>query len=265
MSSTTKKSAGALTVVLAVVGGVALLGAGGTAAYAGARAAASTHGGMQADVVGVTSVDLDAGLVDMTVEFRPDIDRAQLDIEKGTPGDWSLHRDGDELKVRGPGYDLWGFRPFWMADDQRVTLVLPQSLRGVDADLSLGAGSLTVDCDFAELDVDLDAGSLSLAGSARSLDVEVNAGRAEIDLTGVRTAEYNLNAGNVTSVLRTVPDEVQIDTAAGSMQLTLPRAEYDVRRDLAAGSLDSRLTERPGSDHTVAVSAAAGSVTLREG
>lgn len=263
--SSTKKSVGALTVVLAVVGGVTLLGAGGTAAFAGAQQMMTADGGLQADVQGVSSLDLEVGGADVTVEFSSGVENAELNIEQGSTSGWSVNRDGDELKVRSPRNDFWGFRPFWMGVDQRATLLLPESLRGIDAELSLNAGSLSVDGDFAELDLDVNAGALTVAGTARAVDAEVSAGRAQLDLGGVQTVGYSISAGRLTSTLTTVPDEVDIEASAGAAQVTLPRAEYDVRRELSAGSLDSRLTERPGSGHMVKVSASAGSVTLREG
>ncbi|WP_417555828.1 hypothetical protein [Microbacterium sp.] len=263
--SSTKKSVGALTVVLAVVGGVTLLGAGGTAAFAGARQVASSGGGLQADVQGVSSLDLEVGIADMTVEFSSEVEKAELSIEQGSTSGWSVNRDGDELKVRSPRNDFWGFHPFWTGDDQRATLLLPDSLRGIDADLSLDAGSLSVDGDFAELGLDVNAGALTVAGTAKTVDAEVNAGRAQLDLSGVQTVDYSVSAGRLTSTLTTVPDQVDIETSAGAAEVTLPRAEYDVRQDVSFGSLDSRLTERPGSGHVVKVSASAGSVTLREG
>ncbi|MGB3732274.1 hypothetical protein [Microbacterium sp.] len=263
--SSTKKSVGALTVVLAVVGGVALLGAGGTAAFAGARQMVTSDGALQADVQGVSSLDLEVGVADVTVEFSAGVEKAELTIERGSISGWSVNRDGDELKVRSPRTDFWVFRPFWTGEDQRATLLLPESLRGIDADLTLDAGSLSVDGDFAELDLSVSAGALTVTGTARAVDAEVSAGRAELNLGRAQTVEYTISAGRLTSTLTTVPDEVDIEASAGAAQVTLPRAEYDVRRELSAGSLDSRLTERPGSGHVVKVSASAGSVTLREG
>ncbi|MDT0157809.1 DUF4097 family beta strand repeat-containing protein [Microbacterium sp. ARD32] len=262
----TKKSVGAITVLLAVCGGVVLVGTGAAATIGGVQQATATPGGStQADARGVTSLDLEVDAADVTVEFRDDITSAQLRIEKGTERDWSLTRDRDELIVRGPGNGFDWFRPSWLRGDQRATLELPASLHGIDADLTLQAGSLRVDGEFGELDLDLNAGSLTVGGSATELDAEVNAGRADIVLRDVRTAEYTVNAGRITSELRAVPDEVSIDVSAGRLDLTVPDTTYAVRHSQAAGSLNSDLSQDPSSSHRIQVDVSAGSVTLEPG
>lgn len=265
MNSTTRKSVGALTVVLAVVGGVTLLGTGAGAAFAGAQQVDSRGGSTHVDVRGVTSLDLDVNAAAVTVEFRSDATQAQLEVEQGSPGDWSLKRDGDELKVRGPEFGFDWFRPDWLHGDQRATLVLPESLAGIDADLTLQAGSLTVNGQFGELDLEVNAGSLTVDGSAAELDTQLNAGRADIQLRGVRTAEYTVNAGRVTSVLQTAPDEVTIGVSAGRLDLTLPNTGYALQQDVTAGSLNSDLPRDDTSVRRIRANVSAGSVTLRAG
>ncbi|BDZ39941.1 DUF4097 family beta strand repeat-containing protein [Microbacterium suwonense] len=265
MNGTTKKSVGALTVLLAVFGGVALLGTGAAAAVSGVQQLTSEDGGRQLDVQGVTELDLEVSAAAVTVKFRPDAELAELQIEHGSPSGWSLKRDGDTLEVRGPdrGFDF--FRPDWLRGDERATLVLPERLHGLDADLTLQAGTLTVDGVFGELDLQLNAGSLSVNGEARALDAELNAGRADIDLRGVKTAEYTVAAGRMTSVLSTAPDEVSIEVSAGALNLTLPDVSYDLRRSVNAGSLDSDLAEDSSSRHRIHAEVSAGSVTLKPG
>jgi len=262
MNSTTKKSIGALTVVLGVFGGVVLLGTGAAAAVAGAHDIGPDSGSLQADVQGVKSLDLEVSGAEVTVEFRDDADEAMLHIDGGSSDGWMLKRDGEELEVRGPhdGFD-W-FRPDWLRGDQRVTLVLPERLNGLDADFTLQAGSLSVDGSFGELDVDVNAGSLSMNASARDFDAELNAGRADIDLSEVQTAEFTVNAGRIVASLDAVPSTVSIDVSAGALDLTLPDEQYDLRQDVSAGSLDSSLQQSSNSANRITASVSAGSVRL---
>jgi hypothetical protein len=266
MNGATKKTVGALTVVLAVCGGVVLLGTGAGAAFAGVQQVSSQEGGTtRQDVQGVTSLDLEVGAADMTIEFREGVTEARLEIEQGSEQDWSLRRDDDELQVRGPGSGFDWFRPDWLRGEQQATLVLPESLLGIDADLTLQAGSLSVDGEFGELDLDINAGALTVQGAARELDVQVNAGRADIDLRDVRTAAYTVNAGRVTAELQSVPDEVSIDLTAGRLDLTVPDGSYALRHQATAGTLESDLVQDPSSTHRIQADVSAGTVTLSPG
>ena len=258
----TNKSIGALTVVLGVFGGVVLLGTGAAAAFAGVNQLGPDPGSLQTSVEGVDSLDLEVSGAEVTVEFRDDTTEAMLQIDGGSSDGWMLKRDGDELKVRGPhdGFD-W-FRPDWLRGDQRVTLVLPDQLNGIDADFTLQAGALTVDGTFGELGVDVNAGSLSLNATARDFDAELNAGRADIDLSDVRTAEFTVNAGRIVASLDTAPSSVAIDVSAGALDLTVPDVQYDVRQDVSAGSLDSGLQQSSDSENRITASVSAGSVRL---
>lgn len=259
-----KKRVGAVTVLLAVFGGVVLLATGARATVEAVyQITARDLTEVEVGVHGVTSLDLDVRGADVTVEFRADAEQAQLRIEDGSPSGWVMEHEGDTLEVHGPNRGFDFFRPDWLRGDERVTLVLPEWLHGVDADLTLAAGSLTVDGLFGELALEVSAGSLSVQGAASGLDVEVNAGRADINLRDVRTAEYTLTAGRLRSVLRAVPDDVSINVSAGGLDLTLPDVDYDLRQQLTAGSLNSELAQNSASRQQIHANVSAGSVTLR--
>jgi len=269
MNAATKKGIGTLTVLLSVVGGVALLGSGAAAAVTGVHRLGPQSGERAVDAAGIAGLDLEVHGAQVNIEFH-DGDTAELRVEGGSMRDWSLRRDGEDLEVRGPnrGWGWWGWwTPDWFGDeDQRATLLLPRSAEGLDADLTLNAGSLTANGEFGELDVNMNAGALTLEGSAETLDADLNAGRADITLSGVEEASYQVSAGRVESELAgTAPESVEIDVSAGALNLTLPGADYDLRRDVSAGTLNSDLSEQRGSGHTVAVSVSAGTVNLREG
>lgn len=260
--SGTKKSIGAITVVVAAFGGVVMLGSAASAAVTGLQQIGPQSGQLTADIGGVSSIDVEVGGANMRIMFD-DVDDAALRIEGASTRGWMLRSDGGRLEVRGPdrGFDWWS--PDWLRGDERATLVLPLGLEGVDAELTLHAGRLDVSGEFADLGIDVNAGALALTGDARVLDIELNAGRADVELRGVEQAQYRISAGRVVSTLTTVPDSVDFTVSAGALELTLPDQEYDLRREVSAGSLDSSLDQSSDSRHRITGSVSAGSATLR--
>lgn len=262
--SGTKKSIGAITVAVAAFGGVVMLGTAASAAVTGLHQAGPQSGRLTEDVRGVSAVDVEVAAAQLRLEFA-DVDEAELRIDGASSNGWTLRRTGASLEVRGPdrGINWWG--PLWIDDEDRVTVVLPRALEGIDADLTLEAGALDVDGDFAKLDLHVNAGSLRANGEARVLNAELNAGRADIDLAGVESAIYTVNAGRVNSTLTDVPSAVRLSVSAGELDLVLPDDEYDVTQEVSAGSFESALRENRGSDNRITASVSAGSATLRPG
>lgn len=258
----------AIAIVTAVVGGIALATAGTTAAFGAVHSLAqSTEKSERVDVRGVTELSVDASAGDVTIRFD-DVEQAEMHVT-GSSDRWRLERDEDELTLRNTDA-WWGWSGWSWFDDgddaSRVTLVLPQELAGLDAELSLNAGGLDVMGDFGELDLDVTAGSLSLSGSANAVDAEVSAGDADLELANVRSASLSLSAGEVYAELTgAAPSEVEIEVTAGALDLTLPDAEYAITQDVSSGSFDNGLRTASGARHTVAVEMSAGGVTLRAG
>lgn len=263
------RTSGAKTIIVvtAVVGGVALLGSGGTAAVAAAGDLSRSDSVQTVDVAGIEAIDVDVDGSDMRVEFG-DVDEAQLAITHGRGTAWTLERDGDELIVRSPDspFDWWFGN--WFYEEGDVVLTLPEDLRGetLDADLTLDAGSLDVDGDFGRLAIDVSAGALDVEGSATLLDAGMSAGRADIVLDEVTEADFGVSAGNLTVELTgSAPDTTTVDVSAGSVDLTLPDAEYSITQDVSAGSLDARVDQSSSARRVIDVTLSAGSVTIRPG
>ncbi|HEX5730016.1 MAG TPA: hypothetical protein VFX99_11380, partial [Microbacterium sp.] len=127
----------------------------------------------------------------------------------------------------------------------------------------LSAGDLTVDGDFADLEIQVGAGSLTVDGSADTLSAELSAGGADIDLADVAEATFSVSAGAVESRLTgSAPRLVTVDVSAGSLELTVPDADYDVRSDVSAGEFDNRLRVDADSGNVVDVTVSAGSATI---
>lgn len=266
------RSAGftAITVVTAVIGGIALLGSGGTAAAAaaGTLMSSSRPDSVQSvDVEGVESIDLDVDGSDMRVEFG-DVDEAELTVTNGRGPGWTLERNGDELVVRSPEFRWGWWFGNWFGEGEVAVLTLPESLQdgGLDGDLTLDAGSLDVVGDFGDLGLDVSAGALDVEGSAESLDVDMSAGRADILLDGVGDAALGVSAGDLTVELTgTPPARTTIEVSAGSVDLTVPDVSYAITQDVSAGSLDATVDQSGGERRTIDVTLSAGSVNIRPG
>ncbi|WP_243228421.1 DUF4097 domain-containing protein [Microbacterium sp. CIAB417] len=255
-------------IVLAVVGGIALVGSGTTAAFAAGSQLSQHDSVITADADGITGLDLEIGASSVTVEFG-DVDRAELRVDSARGGSWTLERDEDELLVRSPNRTFgWWFGGWFDDDDETVVLTLPEELQGtgLDADLNLGAGSLDVSGEFGEVDVVVGAGALSLDGSATAVDAEINAGRADIELADVREADLTVAAGRLVAELTgSVPDVISFDVMAGSLELTVPDAVYDVTQEVSAGEFDNRVETSTTASSTVDATVSAGTAILRPG
>lgn len=255
-------------IAIAVFGGVALLATGGTAAVAAVNDfSTSVDSQQQIDASGVTGIKLDLGGVDTRVEFG-DVEEAQLDVSGSGSERWALTRDGDELIVNSPEMNFGWWFGDWFDNEGSVLLTLPNELRdaALDADIFLGAGSLDVKGDFGEVDVEMGAGALFITGSAETIDLDLGAGRAELELADVSEADFSISAGRLEAELTgTAPSEVQLDVSAGSLVLTLPDEEYDVRQDVSAGSLDNGLQTSSNARNSIVASVSAGSAVLRPG
>ncbi|WJL96736.1 DUF4097 family beta strand repeat-containing protein [Microbacterium sp. ET2] len=216
------------------------------------------------DTAGVTEVETEVGAGSLRIEFA-DVDDATLEVTRGWGADqWRLERIEDTIRVSSPDR-WWGG---WMFGDRsEAVLTLPDTLEGIDADLTMNAGDLRViDGDFAELDLDLGAGSVDITGSARSVDATVSAGQADLELLDVAEADVTVSAGDMDLVLTGAqPDAMTFDVSAGRVTATVPEGEYDITSEVSAGDFDNGLGSIPGARSTVEVSVTAGQVELRAG
>lgn len=257
----------AITVVTAVIGGIALLGSGAAAAVAATGDLVRTDTVQTVDVTGVTGLDLDVNASDVRVEFG-DVAEAELSVTSGRGRTWTLERDDDELIFRSPDSLFGWWFGNWFDDEETVVLTLPEELQdaGLDASLTLNAGSLTVSGDFTELDLEVTAGDLTVDGAATALDAQLSAGGADILLDGVKTADLGVSAGDLAvEFTGTAPTETTIDVSAGELDLTVPEGEYRVTQSVSAGSLENGLDQSSDARRVIDVSVSAGTVTLHPG
>ncbi|HCS60721.1 MAG TPA: hypothetical protein DIW46_04865 [Microbacterium sp.] len=276
--SSSGSGARAGAIAIAAFGGIALLGAGGTAAFAAVHdVAASAAPGVTDDVQsvnasGIDALDVDVAASDVTVQFG-DVDEATLEVT-GTADNrkWRLERDEDELVLSNDRNAFGWLDGDWFGDwfdnEETVVLTLPESLNDarLDADFSLSAGRLDIEGLFGEVDIDMGAGGLSMKGSATSVETDISAGRAQLDLSGVTEAALFLAAGDLEAKFTdTTPDLVTIDVSAGTLDLTVPDEVYNVSEDVSAGSVDNRVNQSDSSRNKIDVTVSAGSVILRAG
>lgn len=258
----TRGASRVVAILTIALGCAVVLGAIGSAVFSTVAAASVRTETQTIDVAGVTDLEVAVDAASLRIEFA-DVSEATLDVTSGLGvGPWTLERDGDELDVATPQR----FGGGWIfGGEVRATLTLPRELQGeaLDASLDLSAGELTVDGAFGDLDIEVGAGTLTVNGSARTLGVDLSAGGADIDLADVSEAEFSVSAGAVDSRLSgSVPRAVTVDVSAGSLDLTLPDAAYDVRSDVSAGDFENGLRTEPGARNVVDVTVSAGTVTI---
>jgi hypothetical protein len=253
-----------VAILTIALGCAVVLGVIGSAVFSTIGAASVRTETQTVDASGVTDLNVTVDAASLQIEFA-DVSDATLEVTSGLGvGAWTLEREGDELTVATPRR----FGPGWIfGGEVRATLTLPSELEGttLDAALDLSAGELVVGGAFGALDVEVGAGALSVEGSARTLTVDLSAGGADVELDGVAEADFSVSAGAVDARLTgAAPRLVTVDVSAGSLDLTLPDAAYDVRSDVSAGEFDNRLSTEVGARNVVDVTVSAGSVTIAE-
>ena len=254
----------AITITTAVFGGLALVVAGGTAAFAAIGSAASSSESQSVDAAGLGELNVDVDAAGVTVEFA-DVAEATLEVD-GSRGAWTLRRDGDELIVRSPqGFFGGWFFGDWFGGEEHAVLTLPSELEGgLDAEFTLDAGGLAVRGGFDAVDAEVNAGGFEFDGSATELDVSLSAGSAGIDVDGVETAELTVSAGELIAAFTgDAPVETSIEVSAGSLELTVPDEAYAVTQEVSAGDLRNGLQTAASARSSIAVQLSAGSVELR--
>ncbi|TLK52668.1 hypothetical protein [Glutamicibacter sp. V16R2B1] len=261
-----RRPLGPVGIVLAVLGGLILLGVIAGAVNQSVATLSRSHTVLTADAKGTTDLKVNAEAGQFTLEFA-DTPEAVLDV-RSSRGSWSLERRGNTLEVKPPGG--WQSWCFLGCDRSRndVKLTLPRELDNgqLNATLNLEAGELLANGNFARLDLDVDAGYLRANGSATSLDVDLGAGQADVVLADVADATYAVAAGRLNSELTgKAPATVDAQVSAGLLDLTLPDTSYSVASEVSAGSVDNRLQVSSNSSHQVGLQVSAGSVLLHPG
>jgi hypothetical protein len=266
----TSGAARVIAILIAVLGAFVIIGAIISALVTTIVSASVDTTTRTADVTGVTDLDVDMAAGTLRIEFA-DIPDAELEVT-GTAGAerWTFRNEDGQLVVTSPqgwfdgGWPFGGW-PFGERAADDATLVLPEALKGADADLSLAAGELIVDDgDFGEVTLDMGAGRTRMTASVEAITVDVSAGAAELDLEGATEASFSVSAGALQAALSGVqPRTLELDVSAGSLDITVPEGDYDVVSDVTAGDFDNRVGSTPGADSSVNVQVSAGKAVLK--
>lgn len=258
-----RASSRVIAILTIALGAALVVGTLTSSAFSTVAAASVTTDARAVEASGVESLVTDLSAGSLRIEFA-DVTEAELDVTSAFgAGQWTLERNGDELRVASPDW-RWGFAWPFRGGNGSAVLRLPESLEGLDASLQMSAGELAASGDFGEVDLDIGAGRARLDGSATELSVDLSAGGADLDLAGVRTADLTVSAGTMdASLTDRRPEEITIDVSAGSLDLSVPEGDYDVTSEVSAGGFDNRIGSTPGAENTVDVQVSAGSATLR--
>ena len=272
-----RRGIGPVGIITAVVGGVVLFGLGASAALMMVTTSGSADTTAQTarlaepvDTTGVTSLSLNAGVADIDVVFA-DVAGATLSVRGAGAEKWELRRDDEDLTVyaprKGSGFCFLGFCPSGRNQYTTATLTLPRELedRAIDADLTVGVGSVRAAGAFGDLEVSVEVGEADIRGTAETLDIEVGVGSFTGEFSGVTTVAAEASLGEIDLVLtKTPPMDVRLQASTGSISLAVPAADYDVQVTHSLGDVTNTLRNVPGAANRISAQAELGEITLRE-
>lgn len=270
-----RRGIGVVGIVTAVVGGVVLLGLGASAAVGIALSSqrsdlSQSEAGAMVDADGATSLDLNIGVAELTVQFGT-VQGATLEARGGSAEKWELGRDGDSITVRAPraersGFCFLGVCPSTRGQHVQATLTLPNELanRTIDADIRVGVGEVKAEGKFGELNLKVDAGEATISGSATSLTANVGVGTVQGELADVQTVDADVSLGDLELRLTGAqPVDVGLNVSAGSISLEVPDGVYDVTQRGGIGTIENRLTTSPGAPNRISAQVELGDILLR--
>ncbi len=196
---------------------------------------------------------------------------------------------------------------------KELTVTLPESLRLNAAEISVASAKVCGTVNADKLTVDSSSGSIELTTDAAELEVDTASGDARIRHSGelkkadfdtasgavdavlgdvgelgagsasgrmaisarsLDTAELSSASGNIRLACESTPANVEIDTASGSVELTLPKnADFRMEVDTASGKFRSEIPLAMQDDEYLAgsgrgeieISTASGDITLKSG
>lgn len=273
-----KRGPGAAAIVTAVIGGVVLLVIGAAASFGvvvGAMrgdGATGSYASAPVNASGVTSLDVNAGVANLTLEFA-DVKDAALAATGASADQWEIRRSGDTLVVRAPGMEwggscFLGVCPSSRGQYMAATVTLPKNLEGaqLDAKIRVGVGEVRAAGTFGLLDVGVDVGEARIEGAADSLKLNVGVGSFEGTFANAREVSAEVSLGEIELTLTGEPPRnVDLDVSTGSLDLRVPSAEYDVSVSRSLGDVSNGLRTVAGAPNRITAKVELGDISLREG
>jgi len=264
-----RATARTIALVSAVIGGLVLLGLGGSTAVAVSQSFAassgSTHERQTAPVAGVTQLAIDSHSGRVTVHFA-DVPDAVLEVSGERADEWRLLNRGDVLAVEKRQRWLGGLCFLWCWGERTdVTLTLPEALNdgSLDASIEIASGELEATGVFQAVDVEVGSGTFRFDGAAASFSGEVASGNAEMTVAGPSEFSLDIASGDVEArVTGAAPRTVGLEVASGDVRLELPNSVYRVQQDVASGDVKNELRTSPDARSTVTIDVSSGDVTV---
>ncbi|QUH05516.1 DUF4097 family beta strand repeat protein [Saccharopolyspora erythraea] len=250
------------------VGGAALVLLGGAALAWGQFGGQDRTRTVPVD--GVSAVELLEGSGSVAVRYEPGA-RGEVQERISSSGFWG----GGESRLRVDGGRLvldtscgWN-----CSVDYQVTLPAPVPVTGelgsgdlevagmASVDARLGSGGADVRDVAGAVSVETGSGSVSLAGLGG--DVDVRTGSGGVDGRELRGGRFRaeLSSGTVAAEL-TAPQEVDVRTSSGGIELEVPQGAYRVRADTGSGGEEIDVTQDPNAPRSLELSTGSGSIQV---
>lgn len=259
-----RTSSRVVSILVAVVGGVVVLGTLASVALSTVALANRRQDAAAVAITGVDALDIDVSAGSLTVGYA-DVPEARLTVDRGAGSSpWTFENRDGTLTVASPDHlPAFGW-PFGGSGTARLTL--PASLRhsALDARVQVDGGTVRLTGGrFDDLQASTDAGSLRISGVARTVTGTSSAGDAQLVLRDVESARIDVSAGRTVATLEgAAPHAVEATVSAGMLQLAMPAGAYDVTSDVSAGAFHNALGSTPGAANTVHAEVSAGALNL---
>ena len=186
--------------------------------------------------------------------LKVDISAAELEIKTG--GKFGIETNHRYLicKENGEALEISETKPFFHSrSGMRVILTIPKETVFEYADISTGAGSVTIDELWANsLSINLGAGELRAGRIEASYKAEIDGGAGSVTISGGRLNNADIDMGigelNLTSELS---GKSSIDYGVGETNLVLAGTHNDYRIELDKGIGEAWLDGKKMSDDAV--------------
>lgn len=183
-----------------------------------------------------------------------------------------FHQNGNKLTIEYQEQDV--YFGFYSAPEKDLTITVPRNWEGIRISLDTASASVRMQ-NISVREVELDSasgGAVFEDCTIEELDIDTASG--DVQFTGtLNVMEYDAASADLNAVFRNIPRSLNMDTASGDMDITLPdgsgfTAEVDAmsgdfRSDFDYKEVDDRYISGDGSCR-IGLSAMSGDVHIRK-
>ena len=183
-----------------------------------------------------------------------------------------FHQNGSKLTIEYQEQDV--YFGIYSAPEKDLTITVPQNWEGIGISLDTASASVRMQ-NISVREVELDSasgGAVFENCTIEELDIDTASG--DVQFTGtLNVMEYDAASADLNAVFRNIPRSLNMDTASGDMDITLPdgsgfTAEVDAmsgdfRSDFDYKEVDDRYISGDGSCR-IGLSAMSGDVHIRK-